>query len=754
LSSLRIAIVLLCSTVFLACNNSVDVFGYSREEFVELIVEGEVQLQDLELDEEELRAAFTSLESGDAYYLAYFLLREGLEDAGKTALLHEVHNGEEPYRFQALRKLSALLRENSDWNSLRELLQDFYTVYAHHPELYLNYGESLYRLERDRELRDFIEVAKRRTPALFEDAHSAVASETALWEAVTALRAESSRAPELVRRLFMNYPAGPVHTRVYLYLIARPQLLTYFSADEFSLFAAKFHQAERRPEQAWQSYTQALAVMRSNQATSGVDAGASHGLSLNPTLISDIGATLAAAGRLTNGAAYLSELAPGLDEHERSVAYAWRGRLLRALGNTPAAIDSLAEAVALQPDDDSLRLLLVSTALEGDPRRALMVVEEQAPKVMDLERFSDLISVSLPRFVAESDWDTVWNIYRSLENIQKDGAGLETVRAQYAFVLAVAALQGNFRPAGQPTGDRQVLARELLEHAHSLSQGHYGLVSGAILHPGRFLSSAADVSANKSDMVRGGTAGAWDEYVRGFLRYQLVKEAYSALLQDPAGLRHETLVQVSETLAAQGYFLESIRAATRLRFQPDYEPHVRGEERAFPHLFWDEVNAVVEIQNLDIDVFYALLREESHFASAIVSHAGAVGLSQLMPATAADVAARLRLQDPDLSDPKTNLTIGAYYLNGLIGRFPTVMHALVAYNAGQGRVRSWMNARPFASDFFFHESVPFLETRHYVRKIVVSAVHYGELYHARPASEIIEVIFPEIKELAELLQTR
>lgn len=754
MSSLRLIIVVLCSSLLLGCNNSVDVFGHSREDFIQLIVEGEVQLQDFELDDEALNSAFASLGSGDAYYLSYFLAREGLHDAEKAALLYEAQHGEEPHRLQAVRRLSVRLRQDLDWDSLRELLEEYHTVYSRDPELYMAYGEALYRLERDRELRDYIDISRNRMPALFEDTRSATASETALWEAVIALRADSSRAPALVRNLFLNFPAGTVHARLYLYLIARPDLLDNFSSDEFSLFAAKFHQIERRPEQAWQSYAQALGAMRGQQTTRSTEAQASHRLSLTPTIISDIGATLAAAGRLTNGAAYFAELAEELEDAERSVAHAWRGRLLRASGSTAAAVESLAAALALQPDDDRLRLLLVSTALQGDPRVALRVVQEHASSVEDVGRFSDLLSLGVVRFVAESDWDTVWGIYLALEDAELFGAGAESVRAQYAFVLAIAALRENFRPAGQPTGDRSVLARELLQHAYALSGGYYGLASGAILHPGQFLSSAARLSANEDNPVLGGTAGAWDDYVRGFLRYRLVEDAYRALLQDPAALRHETLVLVSEGLFAQDQYLESIRAVTRLRVQPDYTPHIRGEMRAFPHLFWEEVSQVVEGQDLDIDIFYALLREESHFAPAIVSHAGAVGLSQLMPATAADVAARLRLQDPDLSDPSTNLTIGAYYLGGLANRFPTVMHALAAYNAGQGRVRSWLRARPFSSDFYFHEAIPFLETRNYIRKILVSAVHYGELYHERPASETVAVIFPEIAELAELLQTR
>ena len=130
------------------------------------------------------------------------------------------------------------------------------------------------------------------------------------------------------------------------------------------------------------------------------------------------------------------------------------------------------------------------------------------------------------------------------------------------------------------------------------------------------------------------------------------------------------------------------------------------------------------------------MREESYFDPDIVSSAGAVGLSQLMPGTAADIAARLHIADPDLSDPTTNLTIGVRHFQDLLRKVESPTRALLAYNAGLGRVRQWERAsRGLPEDLFF-ESVPIAETRQYVRKILVSSVMYAFLYHDADPREV------------------
>jgi soluble lytic murein transglycosylase len=118
----------------------------------------------------------------------------------------------------------------------------------------------------------------------------------------------------------------------------------------------------------------------------------------------------------------------------------------------------------------------------------------------------------------------------------------------------------------------------------------------------------------------------------------------------------------------------------------------------------------------------AMIFTESRFRSDARSVAGAVGLMQLMPETAAEVADRLGLVDykvSDLTDPETNITLGVAYIKELRGRFGNTELALAAYNAGPTVVESWRDeGRP----------ILYPETRHYVRAVLRHQEFLEELY--------------------------
>jgi soluble lytic murein transglycosylase len=151
-------------------------------------------------------------------------------------------------------------------------------------------------------------------------------------------------------------------------------------------------------------------------------------------------------------------------------------------------------------------------------------------------------------------------------------------------------------------------------------------------------------------------------------------------------------------------------------------------ELYYPKAFAELIEPLAARAGIPDHILYALVREESYFDVDIVSSAGAVGLSQLMPSTAAAVARGLQMSDPDLRDPATNLTLGARHLGELLSSVDSPTKALLSYNAGLKRVRQWERAfRGFPADLFV-ESVPIAETRGYVRKILVTSVMYAFLY--------------------------
>jgi len=134
---------------------------------------------------------------------------------------------------------------------------------------------------------------------------------------------------------------------------------------------------------------------------------------------------------------------------------------------------------------------------------------------------------------------------------------------------------------------------------------------------------------------------------------------------------------------------------------------------------------------LDSTFVYAIARQESAFISNARSSAGALGLMQLMPATAREVAntAGLRLNgNGDILEPATNIALGSRYLGKMLQDFGgNRILAAAAYNAGPNRVRRWVaeqSGAPLPVDIWV-ETIPFAETRGYVQNVLAYAVIYG-----------------------------
>jgi soluble lytic murein transglycosylase len=176
----------------------------------------------------------------------------------------------------------------------------------------------------------------------------------------------------------------------------------------------------------------------------------------------------------------------------------------------------------------------------------------------------------------------------------------------------------------------------------------------------------------------------------------------------------------------------------------DGPPSREELELFYPRAYRDLVEELCGEEELPPQLFFALVREESHFDPRIVSSSGAVGLAQLLPDTAREVAQRMRLPEPDLNDPRQNLTLGARYLSRMLGLTGDVPRALMAYNAGLSRVRAWDRSFAGLPVDLLVEAAPFSETRRYVRKILVSAVHYGYLYAGLTAVQSVRLFYPHL----------
>ncbi len=161
--------------------------------------------------------------------------------------------------------------------------------------------------------------------------------------------------------------------------------------------------------------------------------------------------------------------------------------------------------------------------------------------------------------------------------------------------------------------------------------------------------------------------------------------------------------------------------------------------RRFPLPFNKIIKSYAKKRDLPTSIIYTLMRSESAFIHDVTSSAGALGLMQLMPATGKQTAKKIGFKlknSRQLYEPETNIALGTAYLKEMLERFDgNLIMAAAAYNAGPHRVKRWRPKQGCMPGEFWTETIPFTETRRYVRR----ALFYSVLYQWRMNEEIDSV---------------
>lgn len=161
----------------------------------------------------------------------------------------------------------------------------------------------------------------------------------------------------------------------------------------------------------------------------------------------------------------------------------------------------------------------------------------------------------------------------------------------------------------------------------------------------------------------------------------------------------------------------------------------------FPLAYYDIVMKNANKRKVDPALIYAIMRQESYFMEKAGSHAGAIGLMQLMPATAHKTSKQYRLKysgREDLLNGKTNIKFGTAHLNKLHEQFkdhPILI--IAAYNAGKRAVYRWMPKGKRVPADIWIETVPFHETRNYIKNVVAGYIVYQFRLGQKPDLESI-----------------
>lgn len=191
------------------------------------------------------------------------------------------------------------------------------------------------------------------------------------------------------------------------------------------------------------------------------------------------------------------------------------------------------------------------------------------------------------------------------------------------------------------------------------------------------------------------------------------------------GLDDQQLLAAAELAQRNGWYDRAIYSAERTVNVHDFSLRYLSPYR-------DTVTEYAKQVGLDEAWVYGLMRQESRFVTVARSGVGASGLMQLMPDTARWVARKMgwkKFQPSMVNEVGVNVQLGTYYLKTVqnsLSNHPVL--ATAAYNAGPGRARRWQADTPLEGAIYA-ESIPFSETRDYVKKVMANAVHYARVFN-------------------------
>lgn len=220
-----------------------------------------------------------------------------------------------------------------------------------------------------------------------------------------------------------------------------------------------------------------------------------------------------------------------------------------------------------------------------------------------------------------------------------------------------------------------------------------------------------------------------NDFIRGYVDYGLIDYGYSVALENVHHLHHNVLALLSDKLNKKEFVHQTL---TLIRIAAAYDKTIIQNSKMlnllYPIPYLDIIQTVTS-NHIEQALLLAIMREESSFDYNIVSYAGAIGLTQLLLPTAKDIATRIDFNKQiQLTNPRDNIMLGYHYFIYLIRVLDSPLKAIASYNGGLGNVWKWEDRYNSDNLIVFADSLPFRETRNYIRKVSSSAMIYGLLY--------------------------
>lgn len=255
----------------------------------------------------------------------------------------------------------------------------------------------------------------------------------------------------------------------------------------------------------------------------------------------------------------------------------------------------------------------------------------------------------------------------------------------------------------------------------------YGQLASEELTGSPPLSEAATYKPRKQD-IAAMLALPGIQRTLALYRMDMRSEALKEWSWTVRNFNDQELLTVAEIARRNEMYDRAINAADRTVNVHDFSLRYLAPYR-------DALHAHIREYGLEEAWVYGLMRQESRFVTAAKSDVGAAGLMQVMPATARWIAKKLGLKSYKQSlihQLDTNLRLGTYYMKTVLSWFDgSPVLASAAYNAGPGRARQWRGDQPLEGAIYA-ETIPFDETRDYVKKVMSNTMYYAGQFDAPP----------------------
>jgi soluble lytic murein transglycosylase len=697
---ITLALCLAFFLIFPGCQKAY-IWGIKREEFDTRIKRGDFSfLHDIDFSEFNIEDIL-DYAPGAAYYLSHVAKKLNYGDVVEKLLVLEWNRGSPPWKYQAAAELAEIYIEQKRFQNAKDILSTFL---SHHRSAYnLQHIlrleiQTLYKLEEDEEL-----LKKLDEYVDLENSDDWVEKypELILFKAAAGCRLGQQGWEAFFLQLFYTVPACELHSRAYMFLVYDEQRLTNFLKHELDILKAKSLMVEGKYEAARPLLKQGIVEPSR--------------LRLKDSILPwDYGTVCLKTKSAADEAEFLESLADQAAGRERQLTLEMAAKVY-ALNRYYKRAQDIWRTILKETDDSYLKKraqwYMLKYALERGSSAVLSEVSLLLPHWEDFDYFSDLLEGYISSLLWKKDYTSLYKLYLMFQDTAPN-----ELRAQLSYIVARLISLGFIKGR---TLDVEKLASQL-----STKDGYYSFLSAHFLH-----TQAQSVLGESKNYRK--TAGFTDsdKFIFGFFDFGLCAEGYERLKTADPLPQPDAVFNLAASLKERGQYLSAIRVLHLLTGKEKKQLSKDEALIVYPLAYEEEITKAAARYGLDQLLFFSLIRRESAFDNQIVSRAGAVGLTQLMPATAEDVARRMDLSEIDLTDPEQNALIGAFFLADLLRRFENIPRALAAYNAGPARVKSWENTIGTYPNDLYIEAIPILETRRFVKFICTAAVYYSYLYN-------------------------